>query len=430
MTTRIKKIEAMEVLDSRGNPTVEAMVGLENGFWAKAMVPSGASTGTHEALELRDGDEKRYLGKGVLKAVGNVNEKIALELVGSDAADQTGCDRRMLDLDGTENKSKLGANAILAVSMALVKAAALAKGIPLYEQVAFLFGRKEAKYQMPIPMINVINGGKHARGSTDLQEYLIMPVGAVSMREAVRWGAEVFHHLGKIVEGMGLATTVGDEGGYAPSLDSNEQPFELLTQAIGRAGYKSGGEVAFGLDSAAESFFVDGRYDLAKEGRKLTSLEMVDLYAGWADKYPIISYEDAFGEDDWEGFCRLTGRIGNRVQIVGDDLYVTNVKRLERGIREKATNSVLIKLNQIGTVSETIEAVKMARQAGMTAVVSHRSGETEDTFIADFVVGAGTGQIKTGSMSRSERICKYNRLMEIEKELGGKAEMAKWPFKR
>jgi enolase len=427
---KIAKIQAQEILDSRGNPTVETEVGLENGITATAAVPSGASTGSYEAIELRDGDESRYMGKGVLKAVKNVNTKIAEVLVGLETENQEQIDQKMLELDGTENKSSLGANAILSVSIAVSRAAALSLSMPLYRYIAQMFGTEPEKYVMPIPMINVLNGGKHAIRSTDLQEYLIMPIGAPSLQEAVRWGAEVFHNLGKIIKEMGFATTVGDEGGYAPSLESNEQPFGLLTQAIEKAGYRAGTDLAFGLDSAAASFLENGKYNLTKDDKILTTEEMVNMYVGWAGKYPIVSYEDAFGEDDWDGFQKLTAKIGNRVQIVGDDLYVTNVKRLERGIREKTTNSILIKLNQIGTVTETLQAIRMANDAGLTAVVSHRSGETEDTFIADLVVGTGTGQIKTGSMSRSERICKYNRLMAIERELGDKAVMAKWLFKR
>lgn len=427
---KIAKIMAREILDSRGNPTVEATVELENGLKATSAVPSGASTGSHEALELRDGDSKRFGGKGVLKAVTNVNGVIASKMVGMDPVDQAAIDAALLALDGTPSKEVLGANAILAVSMAVCKVAAMAKGVPLYQHVAELFGNPTDKYVMPIPMMNVLNGGKHAIKSTDMQEFMIMPIGAPSLREAVRYGAEVFAVLAKILKKMGFATTVGDEGGYAPSLSANEEPLKLMIQAITEAGYVPGKDIAIALDPASSEFYADGKYDLATEGKKLSSSEMVALYAKWVEQYPIMSIEDGLAEDDWAGFTEMTAQVGSTLQIVGDDLFVTNPERLQKGIDLKAGNSILIKLNQIGTVSETIEAIKLAKSAGMTAVVSHRSGETEDTFIADFVVGAGTGQIKTGSLCRSERIAKYNQLMRIEEELGEKATIAPFPFRR
>jgi len=425
---KITNIYAQEVLDSRGNPTVEAEITLEDGTVATAMVPSGASTGTHEALEMRDGDANRYGGKGVLKAVANVNDLIAPELKGADVYDQAGLDQAMIDLDDTENKTKLGANAMLAVSMAAARAAAMSKNMPLYEYVAELFGEKSETYTIPVPMMNVLNGGKHALGSTDMQEYMIMPVGAPNVQEAVRWGAEVFHTLGKILKSKGHQTTVGDEGGYAPKMTANEEPLQLIIEAIEKAGYEPGKDIGIAMDPAASEFFENEKYQLKVEGKELNSEEMVERYAEWTEKYPIVSIEDGHAEDDWAGFASMTAKVGDKVQIVGDDLLVTNPKRLERAIEEKACNSILIKLNQIGTVSETITTIKMAKKADMTAVVSHRSGETEDTFIADFVVGAGTGQIKTGSLSRSERIAKYNRLMRIERELGDKAKFAQMPY--
>lgn len=427
---KISKIVAYEILDSRGNPTIEAAITLEDGTKAQAAVPSGASTGSHEALELRDGDKARYSGKGVLKAVANVNDKIAPALIGMDVTDQKAIDQAMLDLDGTENKDSLGANAILAVSMAATKAGALATHIPLYQYIAQLFGNSTDEYILPIPMMNVLNGGKHALGSTDMQEYMIMPVGAPTIAEAVRWGSEIFHTLGKMLQERGFQKTVGDEGGYAPSLKRNEEPLELIIEAIEKSGYKPGEDVAIAQDPAASEFFEDGKYQLKTENKALSSQEMVALYSEWVEKYPIVSIEDGFAEDDWEGFAAQTAAIGDRIQIVGDDLFVTNPKRLEKGIAQKAANSILIKLNQIGTVSETIDTIKMAKAAGMTSVVSHRSGETEDAFIADFVVGAGTGQIKTGSVCRSERVGKYNQLIRIENELGSKAKIAKFPFKK
>ena len=424
----IKSIQAQEILDSRGNPTVETTITLNDGTQARAAVPSGASTGTHEALEMRDKDKNRYGGKGVLKAVANVNDVIAAELEGMDPSDQTKIDEAMLELDGTEHKSKLGANAILSVSMAAARVAAKAQGKPLYEYIAGLFGSTPKTYKMPIPMMNVLNGGKHALGSSDMQEYMIMPVGASSVQEAVRWGAEVFHTLGKILKDQGQQTTVGDEGGYAPKLESNEAPLKLIMQAIKKAGYKPGTEIGIAMDPAATEFYKEGKYHLEVEGKVLTSEELVERYAQWVEKYPIVSIEDGHAEDDWQGFKMMTEKLGDKIQIVGDDLYVTNPDRLAKGIKEEACNSILIKLNQIGTVTETIRTIKMAQEADNTSVVSHRSGETEDTFIADFVVGAGTGQIKTGSLSRSERIAKYNQLMRIERELGDKAEIEEMPY--
>lgn len=425
---QIVKIYADEILDSRGNPTVEAKVKLENGVTTTASVPSGASTGVHEALELRDKDSERYLGKDVSLAVENVNTWIAAELTGLDVIDQQLIDDKMIKLDGTKTKSKLGANAILAVSMAVTKAAAQSLEMPLYQYVARLFGNSETEFLIPIPMINILNGGRHALGSTDMQEYMLMPIGAPSIEEAVRWGSETFHILGKMLQDRGFQITVGDEGGYAPALKRNDEPFELMMAAIKEAGYKSKSEIAIATDPAASEFYKNGKYLLKTENKELTSEEMVRLYSNWIDKYPIVSIEDGMAEDDWEGFIALNKALGDRVQLVGDDLYVTNVERLKKGIELGASNSILIKLNQVGTVSETIAAIMLAKENRMTAVVSHRSGETEDTFIADFVVGAGTGQIKTGSLSRSERVAKYNRLMRIERELGQRAQYAKFPF--
>lgn len=427
---KISALRAQEILDSRGNPTIETTITLENGMSATAAVPSGASTGSREVLELRDGDNKRFNGKGVLKAVANVNEPIAQKVVGMEVTDQEAIDRAMIALDGTEMKEKLGANAILSVSMAVTRAAALSKNIPLYEYVATLFGRPIDNYVLPIPMCNVLNGGKHAIKSTDMQEYMVMAIGAPSVSEAVRWSAEVFHALGKLIKEMGQATTVGDEGGYAPSLPQNRTPLELIIKAISACGYVPGKDIAIALDPAASEFFDEGKYQLKTESRALSSEEMVELYSQWVKEFPIVSLEDGLAEDDWDGWTKLMTTLGDTCQIVGDDIFVTNKKWIQKGIELKTANSVLIKLNQIGTVTETIEAITLARNNNMTAVVSHRSGETEDTFIADFVVGAGTGQIKTGSLSRSERIAKYNRLMSIERELGDKATIAKFPFKQ
>lgn len=425
---KISNVTAQEILDSRGNPTVEANVTLENGASGTAAVPSGASTGAHEALELRDGDANRYGGKGVLKAVENVNQTIAQKISGLDASDQKALDQTMLELDGTPTKSNLGANAILAVSMAASRAAAVSSEKPLYRYLAGLFDHLEDQMILPVPMMNVLNGGKHALNSADMQEFMVMPVGAPTLAEAVRWGAETFHALGSILKSRNLPTTVGDEGGYAPPLAGNEEPLQLIMEAIQKAGFKPGQDIAIALDPASTELFENGQYHLKTEGKSLTSDEMVSRYQEWLENYPIVSIEDGLAEDDWDGFALMMQRMGDKVQIVGDDLFVTNTKRLQQGIDLKAANSILIKLNQIGTVTETIEAIQMAQAAGMTAVVSHRSGETEDSFIADFVVASGTGQIKTGSLSRSDRIAKYNRLMRIERELGEKAKFATMPY--
>jgi enolase len=425
---QITKIYAQEILDSRGNPTVEAKVKLENGISATASVPSGASTGVHEALELRDKNKNIYLGQSVTQAVENVNTWIAAELTGMEVTDQKAIDEAMINLDGTKDKSKLGANAILAVSMAVTKAAAESLNMPIYQYVAYMFDNSQTDFTIPIPMINVLNGGKHALGATDMQEYMIMPIGAPNIEEAIRWGSEVFHILGGILQEKGFQITVGDEGGYAPALKRNEEPLELMVQAITKAGYKPGTEIAIAQDPAASEFYVNGKYELKAEGVKLTSSGLLTLYQDWLKKYPIVSIEDGFAEDDWDGFVAMNKAMGDQIQLMGDDLYVTNIERLQKGIKLGATNSILIKLNQVGTVTETIAAIKLAKENRMTAVVSHRSGETEDTFIADFVVGAGTGQIKTGSLSRSERVAKYNRLLRIERELGTRAHYAEFPF--
>ena len=414
MNAKIVSLSAMEILDSRGNPTVRVFCTLDNGIRVSASVPSGASTGENEAVELRDGDKKRYGGKGVLKAVENVNAIIAPQLAGMDPSHQAEIDRLMIDLDCTPNKAKLGANAILGVSMAIARAAAMDKGLSLY---VYLGGPKAVK--LPVPMMNILNGGKHADNSVDLQEFMVMPVGAPNFAEALRYGAETFHALKKILASKGYATSVGDEGGFAPNLKSNEEACEVIVEAIEAAGYKPGKDVSIALDPAASSFYEDGIYNLAKSGQgKKTSDEMTELYKQWIAKYPIVSIEDGLAENDWDGFRAHTATLGDKIQIVGDDIYVTNTKFITRGIREKSTNSVLIKLNQIGTVTETIEAIDMCRKVGWGYVISHRSGETEDAFMADFAVAMGGGQIKTGSACRSERIAKYNRLLEIEAELG------------
>ncbi len=415
--TAVSSVRAREILDSRGDPTVSVDVELRGGARATAMVPSGASTGAHEAAELRDGDKRRYRGKGVLKAVANVNEVIARELSGRDASDQAAIDDHLLALDGTPNKSKLGANAILGVSLAIARAAAAAKGVPLYRYL----GGADA-HVLPVPLMNVLNGGKHATDSADMQEYMLVPVGASSFREALRMGAEVFHALKTVLHDLRLGTGVGDEGGFAPSgLASNEQPIELILTAIDRAGYHAGRDVALALDPASTELFSNEKYALAREERSLDAAGMVALYRTWADRYPLVSIEDGLAEDDWSGWKTLTTELGDRMQLVGDDLFVTNVERIERGVREKIANAVLIKVNQIGTLSETIAAIELARRSGYASVISHRSGETEDTTIADLAVALGTGQIKTGSLSRSERTAKYNRLLEIELELGAMA---------
>jgi enolase len=417
--SKIKNITAREILDSRGNPTLEVEVTLAEGTRGQAAVPSGASTGQHEALELRDGDKKRYGGKGVLKAVANVNTTIAKAITGMDAARQAEIDRAMIALDGTPGKSKLGANAILGVSLAVAHAAASSKKMPLYR---YLGGA--AKYTLPVPMMNILNGGKHAANSTDLQEFMVMPAGAKSYREALRMGAEVYQALKKVLKDKKLDTNVGDEGGFAPSLPSNKDAVEVILAAIDSAGYQPGRDAYIALDPASSEFYKDGKYVLAREGRTLSSSDMVSFYVKWVANYPIISIEDGMAEDDWEGWKLLTKKLGGKIQLVGDDLYVTNVKRIARGIKERSSNSVLIKLNQIGTLTETLDAIRMAREAGWTAVVSHRSGETEDTTIADLAAGLATGQIKTGAPCRSERTAKYNRLLRIEEELGKKAVYA------
>jgi enolase len=417
--TRRKKMSAIvdivgrEVLDSRGNPTVECDVLLESGVMGRAAVPSGASTGSREAIELRDGDKSRYLGKGVLKAVQNINTEISEAVLGLDAAEQAFLDKTLIDLDGTDNKGRLGANAMLAVSMAVARAAAEESGLPLYRY----FGGMAA-VQLPVPMMNVINGGAHANNSLDLQEMMIIPVGAPSFREAVRWGAETFHALKKILHDKGISTAVGDEGGFAPSVASHEEAIQLILQAIEKAGYTAGEQIALGLDCAASEFYKDGKYHLAGEGLSLTAQEWTDMLATWVDKYPIISIEDGMAEGDWDGWKLLTDRLGKNVQIVGDDLFVTNTKILKEGIDKGIANSILIKINQIGTLTETFAAIEMAKRAGYTAVISHRSGETEDNTISDIAVATNAGQIKTGSMSRSDRISKYNQLLRIEEDLG------------
>ena len=413
----IDMIRAREILDSRGDPTVAVDVFLAGGVVGTAMVPSGASTGAHEAVELRDGDPKRYRGKGVLHAVGNIDDIIAPELIGEQAADQSAIDRILRDLDGTPDKSHLGANAMLGVSLACARAAAAAVGQPLYRYLGGPLART-----LPVPMMNVLNGGKHATDSADMQEYMIVPLGAASFAEAVRAGAEVFHALKALLQAKGMGSGVGDEGGFAPAgLADNAQPIELLLQAIERAGYRPGRDVAIALDPAATEFFSDGQYRLAREDLTLDAAGLIARYAAWRAKYPIVSIEDGLAEDDWDGWRQLTAALGDGVQLVGDDLFVTNVERIRRGVAENCANAVLIKLNQIGTLSETIEAVELAHRSGYAAVISHRSGETEDTSIADLCVALNTGQIKTGSLSRSERVAKYNRLMEIELELGDTA---------
>lgn len=410
----IESIVAREILDSRGNPTVEVDVFLESGAMGRACVPSGASTGEYEAVELRDGDKSRYNGKGVTKACANINDEIAPELLSYDASLQADIDGIMIELDGTPNKGKLGANAILGVSMACAKAAASESGLPLYRYLGGVGSR-----ELPVPMMNILNGGQHADNNVDIQEFMIAPCGAPCFRESLRMGAEVFHSLKSILGEMGLNTAVGDEGGYAPNLSSNEEALQVIMKAISKAGYKAGEDILICLDPAASSFFENGKYNLAAEKDPIKDSEaMVAFYEDLISRYPIISIEDGLAEDDWDGFKLMTERLGSRIQIVGDDLFVTNTKRLRQGIEQKAANSILIKLNQIGTITETIDAIEMAKRAGFTAVVSHRSGETEDPFIADFVVAMNTGQIKTGSASRSERIAKYNQLLRIEEELG------------
>ena len=417
--SKIVDIKAREILDSRGNPTLEADVTLESGVVGSAMVPSGASTGEREAIELRDGDKNRYLGKGVLNAINNVNTEIRAALIGLDANDQEAIDNVMIALDGTDNKARLGANAILSVSMAVAHAAAKEAGVPLYRHL-----NKTGKFIMPVPMMNIINGGSHADNSVDLQEFMILPVGAPTFREAIRYGAEVFHNLAKVLKAKGLATTVGDEGGFAPNLSSNEEAIEVILEAIEKAGYKAGVDIFLGMDAAASEYYKDGKYVLSAENRSFTSVEMNDFLAAWVEKYPIISIEDGLDQNDWAGWKDQTEKLGGKIQLVGDDLFVTNPKILKEGIEKGIANSILIKVNQIGTLTETLAAVSMAHEAGYTAVMSHRSGETEDTTIADLAVATGTGQIKTGSLSRSDRVAKYNRLMKIEEELGDLAVYA------
>jgi len=413
---KISEIRAREIIDSRGNPTVEADVVLDTGSMGRAAVPSGASTGTREAVELRDGDTKRFLGKGVGKAVANIVEVIAPVLTGMDAMEQRTIDEAMIALDGSANKQRLGANALLAVSLAVSKAAARDSGLALYAHIA---GASEA-YTMPVPMMNILNGGAHADNSVDLQEFMVMPTGADSLREAVRWGAEIFHALKSVLLERGMSTAVGDEGGFAPDLGSNEEALEVILSAVERAGYRVGEDVYIAIDAASSEFFVDGQYRLGSENRSLSASEFVDYLGDWVQRYPIISIEDGMAEDDWDAWAKLTAGLGDRVQLVGDDLFVTNASLIERGIKEKVANSVLIKLNQIGTLSETLDAIRTAKEAGYTTVISHRSGETEDTTIADLAVATGAGQIKTGSLSRSDRVAKYNRLIRIEEELGAR----------
>jgi len=417
MATSIISIHGREILDSRGNPTVEAEVRLSDGTLGRAAVPSGASTGEHEAVELRDNDKKRYLGKGVRKAVENIETEISSALGGVDATDQRAIDRAMIELDGTENKARLGANALLAVSMAAARAAATSLGVPLYRYIGGVNAR-----MLPVPMMNILNGGAHADNNVDFQEFMVMPVGAKSFSEALRWGAEIFHTLKGVLKKRGYNTGVGDEGGFAPSVKSNVEAIELVVEAIQAAGFAPGSQVAIALDPAASEFFKDGKYIFKKSDKsEHTSEQMVRYWSDWASKYPIVSIEDGLAEDDWAGWKLLTKEIGEKIQLVGDDLFVTNTDRLARGIEEDVANSILIKVNQIGTVSETLDAIEMARRNGYTSVTSHRSGETEDTFIADLAVGAGTGQIKTGSASRTDRIAKYNQLLRIEEELGDAA---------
>lgn len=415
---KISKIIGREILDSRGNPTIEVDVTLADGSFGRAGVPSGASTGSHEAVELRDGDKKRYGGKGVLNAVKNVNEDIQKKLKGKVWGQKT-LDGAMIELDGTENKGKLGANAILGVSIAFAKAVAKSENKPLWKYFKDISKNKEVR--LPVPMMNILNGGSHADNSTDIQEFMIMPTGAKSFSQALQWGVEVFHTLKKILSERNLSTLVGDEGGYAPSLPTNESAIEVILEAIKRAGYTAGKDISIAIDAAASEFYKDGKYNLARENRVLSSEEMIAFYENWVSKYPIVSIEDGLAEDDWSGWSLMTKKLGKKIQIVGDDLFVTNIKRLAQGIEQKAGNSILIKLNQIGTVSETIDAINMAKKAGFTAVVSHRSGETEDATISDLVVGLGTGQIKTGSLCRSERVAKYNELLRIQESLGAKA---------
>ncbi|WP_404398864.1 phosphopyruvate hydratase [Idiomarina loihiensis] len=418
--SKIVKVVGREIMDSRGNPTVEADVYLESGHMGRAAAPSGASTGSREALELRDGDKSRYLGKGVETAVANINGAIAESLNGIDAINQEAVDNIMLKLDGTDNKEKLGANAILAVSLAVAKAAALSKGIELYEHIANL-NNTSGKYSMPLPMMNILNGGEHADNNVDIQEFMIQPVGAESFKEGLRMGAEVFHALKKVLQKRGLSTAVGDEGGFAPNLASNEEALQVIVEAVEKAGYKMGSDITLALDCAASEFYRDGKYELSGEGKSFTAEEFADYLAELCDRYPIISIEDGLDESDWDGWKVLTEKLGSKVQLVGDDLFVTNTRILKEGIDKSIANSILIKFNQIGSLTETLAAIAMAREAGYSAVISHRSGETEDATIADLAVGTAAGQIKTGSLCRSDRVAKYNQLLRIEGDLNGQA---------
>ena len=417
--TTIEQIKGREILDSRGNPTVEVEVALSDGTLGQAAVPSGASTGTYEAVELRDGDKKRYGGKGVLQAVNHINELIAPRIKGMAATDQEAIDRKLIELDGTDNKSRLGANAILGTSLAVAHAAASSLDMPLYRYLG-----KTSEYSLPVPLMNILNGGKHAANSTDFQEFMVVPTGATSFRQSLQMGTEVYHSLKKVLNDRGLSTNVGDEGGFAPSLPSNKDAIEAVLAAIEKAGYRPGRDCFIALDPAASEFYQDGRYVLEREGTRLSSAEMVEFYVKWTSAYPIISIEDGMAEDDWDGWKLITDKLGSKVQLVGDDLYTTNVSRLRRGIEMKASNSILIKLNQIGTLTETVAAIRMGQEAGWTAIVSHRSGETEDTTIADLAVGLKAGQIKSGAPCRSERTAKYNRLLRIEDELEQTARFA------
>jgi len=414
--SKIKSIIARQIIDSRGNPTVEADIFLDSGTMGRAAVPSGASTGAREAIELRDDDKSTYMGKGVLKAVGFINKEIASALVGQEISDQENIDNIMIKLDGTDNKSKLGANALLAVSMAAAHAAANEKGIPLYEYL-----KTGNEFSLPVPMMNIINGGEHADNSVDLQEFMIMPVGAKDIAQAIQMGSEIFHTLKSVLSAKGLNTAVGDEGGFAPDLPSNEAAITVILEAIDQAGYKAGEDIMIAIDAASSEFYEDGKYNLKSEGKILTASEFIDVLEDWVDKYPIISIEDGLAEDDWDGWAELTKRLGKKVQLVGDDLFVTNTSIFKEGIDKNIANSILIKVNQIGTLTETLAAIQMAKDAGYTAVVSHRSGETEDTTIADLAVATASGQIKTGSMSRSDRVAKYNQLLRINEQLGSAA---------
>jgi len=425
---KIKSLQAQEILDSRGFPTIECITTLEDGSSGWAAVPSGASTGKYEAVELRDGDSKRFNGAGVLKAVENVNTTIQAKLKGFDAEDQNKLDRTMIELDGTENKANLGANAILSVSLSVARAEATSEKKPLYVYLSKFNPDFKGTYTMPLTMMNVLNGGKHGNWASDIQEYIMFPVGAKNTQESIRMGAEVYQALKSVLKSMNYAIAVGDEGGFAPQFKSNEEPFQILMEAIQKAGYVPGKDVCLGIDGAASEFFKDSKYNLKKEGLSLSTDELVEFYLNLWKKYPIVSMEDIFDQDDWDGFKKLFVKTEGKMQVMGDDLFVTNIKKLQKGIDEKTCNSILIKLNQIGTLTETVQAILMAKKAGMTAIVSHRSAETEDVFMADFVVAMGTGQIKTGAPARGERTAKYNQLMRIERELGNKAQFAKLPF--